>query len=55
MRDGSSEMILRNLTAANLQVVVGGSPRRCDRGKGFVLKGADKVVIGDIPYFVEPF
>jgi DNA-binding helix-hairpin-helix protein with protein kinase domain len=55
MKDGSSEMILRNLSGANLQVIVGGNPRRCDRGKGFVLKGADKVIIGDIPYFVEPY
>lgn len=53
MKDGTRQMILRNLSSRNLQIVIGGNPRRCDPGKGFVLNGVDKVIIGDISYAVE--
>jgi hypothetical protein len=46
-------MILRNLNARNLEVVIGGAARRCEPGKGFVLKGVGNVTIGDISYVVE--
>ena len=53
MGNGTSQMILRNLNARNLEVVVGGAPRRCEPGKGFVLKGVDNVIIGDITYTID--
>jgi serine/threonine protein kinase len=53
MGNGASQMILRNLNARNLEVVIGGAARRCEPGKGFVLKGVGNVTIGDISYVVE--